>query len=225
MKTFKDENKEVGETYLARGSRYLGSAGAAGVLTFALGVTMALMIKTNFTAAPKVEAQNFDINPVAEDIRPPERRARVDMRRNVIVPPPAPHITTASKTLPNEPIVAMGGNADLIWEPPVILMGPTNIRAIDREEKPLYRSEPIMPLRAERSGHCIMQFDVSAEGAPYNIAAQSCSQNLFARSSVKAVGKWKYNAKIVNSQRIARTGLTTRLTFNLTDERGRLLPE
>jgi protein TonB len=92
----------------------------------------------------------------------------------------------ASKTLPSEPIVAVGGNADIDWkiEP---LDTASNIIQIDTNEQPLYRSQPIMPQRAQKSGHCMMRFDVSAE--------------------------------------VSRTGLTTRLTFNLSDERGNLIPE
>ena len=205
--------------------RYVASAGLAGLATFGLGVSMALMIKTSFTPADKIEAEAFNINPVAEDIAPPQRRTRQDMRRDVIVPPPAPRIALAEKTAPSEPIVPLAGSNDLVWTPPVISAGLRAIEIADRDEKPLYRVEPVMPPRAERSGHCIMRFDVSAEGTPYNISAQSCSQDLFKRPSVKAVGKWKYTAKVIQGQRVARTGLTTRLTFNLSDERGRLIPE
>jgi protein TonB len=206
-------------------SRYIGSAGGAGVFTFALGVTMALMIKTEFTATEKIAAQYFEINPVAEDIAPPTRRVRDTLVKTVIVPPPAPRIDTAARTLPSEPIVPIESDLKVVWTPPVIHRGGPVIRIADSEEQPLYRAEPIMPPRAERSGHCLMRFDVSADGAPYNITAASCSQSLFQKPSVKAVSKWKYKAKVVDGNRVARTGLTTLLSFNLTDERGNLIPE
>lgn len=204
--------------------RYVASTSAAGALTFALGVTMALMIETNFTAAEKPDTQSFEINPVAADIAPPESRTQSHIKRDVIVPPPSPRIETASKSLPSEPIVPIGGNQDIDWK---MEFTPLNniISIADSDEQPLYRTEPVMPPRAQRSGHCIMQFDVSAEGAPYNISAQSCSEDLFKSSSAKAVSKWKYKAKVVNGQRTARAGITTRITFNLTDERGNIIPE
>jgi len=205
--------------------RYIGSAGAAGALTFTLGVTMALMIKTNFTPAEKIEAHAFEINPVAEDIEPPRREVKLDILHKVEVPPPTPRIEVVEKTQPSVSIVELKGTDDLDWTLPVISRGDFIINAADSEETPLYRAEPIMPPRAERSGHCVMRFNVSAEGAPYDIQAQSCSQNMFARPSVKAVSQWKYRAKTVHGQRVARTGLSTRLTFQLSDARGQLIPE
>lgn len=205
--------------------RYALSMSLAGALTFALGVTMAVMIKTNFTPDEKIVAQAFEINPEIVDLAPPKRTLKVESLKKVDVPPPTPRIETAAKVKPSEPIVPIEADISRDWTPPVINTAGPIIRIADSDEQPLYRAEPIMPPRAERSGHCVMRFDVSADGAPYNISAASCSQNLFEKPSVKAVSKWKYKAKVVSGNRVARTGLTTRISFNLTDERGNLIPE
>jgi len=206
-------------------ARYAGSALTAAALTFALGVTMALMIKTDFIAAEKTDLQAFEINPEIVDIELPRRVLRPDALVKVDKPPAAPRIATAKSPKPDEPPIVLKGDDKVDWTPPVISKGGPIIRVADTNEAPLYRSEPVMPPRAQRSGHCIMQFNVSAEGAPYDISAQSCSDKIFARPSIKAVSKWKYRAKVREGQRVARTGLTTRLTFRLSDERGKLIPE
>ena len=82
-----------------------------------------------------------------------------------------------------------------------------------------------MPPRAEKSGHCKVRFDVSPEGAPFNVQATYCTQSLFERASIKSVQKWKYNPKIVDGRAVARSGVESKITFKLTDERGRMIPE
>ena len=205
--------------------RYLLSSTIAAGLTFALGVSMALMIKANFSLTEKLEVQNFEINPVDNMIDPPVRKLRVEKVKKIEVPPATPRIETAAKMKPSEPIVPLGGDRNLDWKPPIISSGTPIVKISDQDETPLFRVEPVMPPRAQRSGHCIVKFNLSADGSPYDITAQSCSQNLFERPSIKAVNKWKYKAKIVEGQRVARKGLTTRLSFNLSDERGRIIPE
>jgi len=82
-----------------------------------------------------------------------------------------------------------------------------------------------MPPRAEKSGHCTVRFDVSPEGSPFNVTAPYCTQSLFKRASVKSVEKWKYNPKIVDGRSVARSGVESKITFRLSDERGKLIPE
>jgi len=82
-----------------------------------------------------------------------------------------------------------------------------------------------MPTRAERSGHCDVRFNVSAEGAPYDIKVTRCTQSLFERSTLRSVAKWKYRPRIENGQAVAMQGITNRVVYRLTDERGEIIPE
>lgn len=82
-----------------------------------------------------------------------------------------------------------------------------------------------MPLRADRSGHCRVLFDLSSDGGPYNVQASICSQRLFEGSAVRAVQKWVYRPKIQDGLPVTRTGLETLIRFRLTDENGVLIPE
>jgi len=87
------------------------------------------------------------------------------------------------------------------------------------------RIPPIMPPRAEKSGHCKVRFDVSPEGQPFNVVTTFCTQSVFKRPSTKSVQKWKYNPKIVDGRATARKGVETKITFRLADERGNIIPE
>ena len=100
-----------------------------------------------------------------------------------------------------------------------------NIKVTDRDAQPLVRIPPIVPPRARWSGHCNLKFDVSPQGQTFNISTTSCTENLFERPSIQSVQKWKYNPKIVDGKPISRTGVQTKISFKLRDERGNILPE
>lgn len=193
-------------------------------LTLSLGIIMAQLIAAEFTPSDAVKGLDYAVNAQAEDLPEPPVRERPKPLEAVDVPPPMPRIATQSPTAVTVPIVPITG-ARMDWKPARI--DPTNfiIQASDRDEQPIFRNAPAMPMRADRSGHCIMAFDVTAEGAPFNVKAVSCSQSLFARASEKAVSQWRYNPKIVDGQPTARRGLRNQITFNLVDERGNLIPE
>jgi protein TonB len=70
-----------------------------------------------------------------------------------------------------------------------------------------------------------VRFDVSAEGAPFNVQATYCTQSLFERATVKSVQRWKFNPKIVNNRPVAMRGVENKVSYRLTDERGNIIPE
>lgn len=200
-------------------------AGIAGLAaTVGMGVIMARLIEVDFAAPEKIETQSYDINPVADDITVMKDRTRLKPYDPVDIPPATPRIDTAQNTsVIVEPITA--DPVDFDWTPPPIDKTRFIIHAADTDEQPLLRPAPQMPARADRSGHCIMAFDVTSEGAPFNIRAARCSDKIFARASVKAVAKWRYRPKVVNGQAVTRSGMRNKIRFQLTDEAGRIIPE
>ena len=82
-----------------------------------------------------------------------------------------------------------------------------------------------MPRRAERSGFCRVELDVSPEGAPFNIRTTQCSDPVFSRATVRAVQTWRYRPKISGGSAVARMGVRNIVRFDLLDERGRRIPE
>ena len=182
------------------------------------------LISGEFKAQEKFGAANFEINPTVEDIKVVKRETKVQQIKRVITPPPPPQIERQQAAKPQEAIASLEG-AIPEFEAPKIDRSNFKIQVSDRDAQPLVRIPPIMPPRAERSGHCKVRFDVSPEGQPFNVEATFCTQSLFSRSSIKSVQKWKYNPKIVDGRAVSRSGVESKITFRLTDERGNIIPE
>ena len=144
--------------------------------------------------------------------------------KKVVTPPPPPQIERQQASKPAEAIASLEG-AIPEFEAPKIDRSNFKIQVSDRDAQPLVRIPPIMPPRAEKSGHCKVRFDVSPEGAPFNVVSTFCTQRLFERASIKSVQKWKYNPKIVDGRPTSRSGVETKITFRLADERGNVIPE
>ncbi len=196
----------------------------AAFLTFYLFVGMMALIAGDWEAQDKTKNDTFEINPQVEDIKVVKRETKIDAVKKVITPPPPPQIETQAAVQPTVPIATMQG-AIPEFEAPKIERESFKIAVSDRDAQPLVRIPPVMPPRAEKSGHCTVQFDVSPEGAPFNVVATYCTQKLFERATTKSVQRWKYNPKMQDGRAVSRTGVQSKITFKLADERGRLIPE
>ena len=204
--------------------RWIVGIPLAALVTVGLFVLMMVLIAEEFKPQEKLANASFEINPQVEDIKVIKRETKVDQVKKVITPPPPPTIERQQAAKPTEAIASLEG-AIPVFEAPKIDRQNFKIQVSDRDAQPLVRIPPIMPPRAERSGHCKVRFDVSPEGAPFNVVATYCSQKLFERSSIKSVQKWKYNPKIVDGRSVSRSGVESKITFRLTDERGKIIPE
>lgn len=204
--------------------RLAPSAVLAVGVTVAITLGMAAMIKTEFTPQDKSADLAFEINPQVEELPVITRTDRVLEVKRVETPPPPPEIERTPSTLPTVSIVDLDSPIP-DFDMPKIDQNDFVITVSDREVQPLVRISPIMPPRAERSGHCRVRFNVSAEGAPYDVTATYCTQSLFERATVKSVQRWKFNPKIVNGRPVAMRGVENRVTYRLKDERGNIIPE
>lgn len=204
--------------------RWMLGTGIAAFVTFVLFVAMMLMIKGDFEPQDKVENASFEINPKVEDIKVAVRETKIAKISKVVTPPPPPQIERQQAAQPTVAIASLEG-AIPDFEAPKLDKQSFTIAVSDRDAQPLVRIPPIMPPRAEKSGHCKVRFDVSPEGQPFNVEATYCTSSVFKRSSIKSVQKWKYQPKIVDGRSVARKGVISQITFQLTDERGRMIPE
>jgi len=191
-------------------------------VTCLIGLGMAAMIKSEFTPQEKMENLTFEINPVPDDILPPQDRVMPEQVQRVDTPPPPPRIEQVEATEPTVEIVSLDGGVPEFKFPKMINDNP--IVTISHRQ-PDIRVPPIMPPRADKSGHCLVRFNVSAEGTPFDVQTTYCTQSLFKRSTIKSVQKWKFSPKIANGRPVAMIGVENKVTYRLTDERGRLIPE
>ena len=65
---------------------------------------------------------------------------------------------------------------------------------------------------------------MSADGLPYNVQTVNCTSSQLQSASIKSVQKWKYNPKMQDGRAVARTGVESKIRFDLKDDRGRILP-
>lgn len=206
------------------GLRFTLTTPLAALATAGLFIGMKALITGDFKAKPKLAATQFEINPVAEDIVIDTRVTKLAELKEIETPPPPPIIDRTQAVQPEEPIVTP--DADIPdFNPDKIVLGPISIQESDREATPIIRVAANMPPRAERSGQCTVRFDVTPEGATYNIQTLSCSNRIFERPTLKAVAKWKYRPKVRGGTPVARSGVESVMSFNLKDERGDIIPE
>lgn len=94
---------------------------------------------------------------------------------------------------------------------------------------PAIRIPPIMPRRAKRSGHVIINYDVDDEGIPYNITEVSSSSKVFVEAALKSVEAWRHvnvaDETHADFNPDSRKNITSTITFLLSDESGRIIPE
>ncbi|MBL4853850.1 MAG: energy transducer TonB [Robiginitomaculum sp.] len=204
--------------------RWILGAGLAAFVTFLLFIAMMLLIKGKFVLAEKPEKLSFEINAKIEDPKVTRKDIKVAKVRRVETPPPPPTIERQQAAQPTVAIASLEG-AIPDFKTPKLDRQNFKIAVSDRDAQPLVRIPPIMPPRAEKSGHCKVKFDVSPQGQPFNVTATYCSSSVFKRASTKSVEKWKYNPKIVDGRSVSRAGVESQITFQLTDERGNLIPE
>ena len=196
----------------------------AGLVTIALGLTMASLIAVEFVPQDKFEPLRAVINPVVVDIddvapiEPPEQFEEIE------VPPPTPEIGV---TEADQVIIALIPTkvVDFDFDLNDLNISRTSSINIDTPYQPLLRIPPIMPSRAQKSGHCNVRFDVSPQGQPFNIVTTYCTEKLFAGPTIKSVEKWKFRPKTEDGQRITVKGVNNKVRYRLNDEQGRIIPE
>ena len=203
--------------------RYIPSAICAVGVTTLIGLFMARMIAVEFKPQKKEEPKTFNVNPVEPDIELDIIRKEQPLLVKVETPPPPPKIIRQRAEKPQERIGTVTRADSIFTVPKIIHITKTVVS--DRDSQPFIRIPPVMPPRAEKSGHCKVWFDVSPEGSTHNVIANYCTQALFKRPAIKSAQKWKYKPKISGGRPVSRSGVESIIRFRLTDARGELIPE
>ena len=132
-------------------------------------------------------------------------------------PPPPPDLSMSRSQMPNQDLGEMAFALDIGID---MTGGPDlGAAASDSDIVPIVRVPPQYPLRAaERGveGWVEVEFTISRTGTvkdPSVINAKP--QNIFNRSALRAIRKWKYNPKIEDGEPVERPGVKVRLTFQL----------
>jgi len=90
--------------------------------------------------------------------------------------------------------------------------------------KPVKRVPPKMPSKAYVSGFSIVQFDLDDNGSPVNSEILvSWPEDLYEKSSLRALSKWEYTPRTAEETDSDREGLVTTIRYMLRDSSGNLL--
>ena len=207
--------------------RYGAILPLAGVMTIGLTVSMAALIATEFSPQDKTETASFEINPRLDDILEPPRTEKPDPLKKVETPPPPPTVGTFKTAAVSLPIVEFVGKKTEFDIGKLDLGHGFKTVSIKRELAPISRIPPVFPARFMQgnvSGYCRVRFDINPEGKPFNIDTTICTDNQLRTATIKSVRKWKYTPQIENGRPVSRSGLEMQIRFDLTDERGKILP-
>lgn len=196
----------------------------AAFVTISLGAAMAGMISTEFKAEEVFDTPEFLINPLADEFEPRLPKTEIEPLKDVEIPPAPPEtgIPSTDKVRPKP--VSLPGRKD-VFDPADLDIETPEYLVADSNPQPILRFPPGMPSHAARSGHCTVRFNVNAVGVPYDIETTFCTQSMFKRATLRSVAKWKYRPRMANGEAAAMIGVTNRVTFRLSDEKGYIIPE
>jgi len=199
----------------------------AAVMTVGLTLSMAGLIATEFTPQDKSETASFDINPKVEELREIDRQEPPEALKEVETPPPPPTIATYKTASVDVPFKELKGKKIEFEKQDLDLGNAHEGIQIDKDPAPIIRVPPVFPqrfLQGNVSGYCQGRFDINSEGVPVNVVTTLCTSKQLSGPTVKSVQGWKYAPEIRNGRSVTRTGLETKILFDLKDERGTLLP-
>lgn len=95
----------------------------------------------------------------------------------------------------------------------------------DADAEPCLRLPPYMPPEATRSGHCRVRFDITPDGFVQNLRRLSCTDPVLEGASLFTTGLWFYHPAWSGGQRVTRQNVVSKISFQLTDEHGNIIPE
>ncbi|HIF9277332.1 TPA: energy transducer TonB [Photobacterium damselae] len=169
-----------------------------------------------------------------------EQESEVQRRQRVVppkpeAPKPPPQIMpsqskpTSVSTLPVASISALGLDTSIsgiaVSAPKFgKIEGAANLGAginvgSNQQAMPLYRVEPRYPARALKQGaegYVVLQFTIDTQGRPSDISVlEAKPRRLFERDAMRALRKWKYQAKVIDGQAVEQTGQTVKLEFKI----------
>ena len=192
--------------------RLISGIPCALVVTAAIFVLLATVIRQDQNVELD-ESNVVEIN-VTRQLQDTQTQNVEDFQRPVLdQPPPPPPNLVDTNFVPE--IVAQVDLPDLSGGPIEIN---TNFNP-DRDAQPIVRIPPQYPQqctsRAENLETVTVEFDVTPEGTVVNINIVATTNSCLNRAAQRAVGRWRYNPKIVDGVAQPRFGVRTALDFTL----------
>ncbi|MFC1503631.1 energy transducer TonB [Pseudomonadota bacterium] len=193
----------------------VATAVALGLFTF-----MAWMVDNGQQRAPEQsQVLAFDIVMVEQE-RDAQRRQRALPEKPDTPEPPPEAVPTSSQSVTATSVPSMPNLAlDTAISGVAINVPQFSDFGANQQAMPLYRVEPRYPARAMKQGaegFVVLSFTIDPQGRPTDVNVLDAKpRRLFEKEAIRALRKWKYQAKVVDGKAIAQVGQTVRLEFKL----------
>ncbi|PSW06507.1 energy transducer TonB [Photobacterium lipolyticum] len=191
----------------------VSTAVALGLFTF-----MAWMVDNGQQRAPEQsQVLAFDIVMVEQE-RDAQRRQRALPQKPDTPEPPPEAVPTSSQSVTATPTPAMPNLAlDTAISGVGINVPQFSDFGANQQAMPLYSVKPRYPARAEKmraKGYVVLSFTIDPQGRPTDISVlEAKPRRLFEKEAIRALRKFKYQAKVVDGKAIAQEGRTYLFKF------------
>lgn len=193
------------------------SVALACVVTFGLFWTMQALIGASGELQEGSTGATIEFVRLKRDRTPELKKREPPKREKPEQQPPPPEMNLAENMNPGDAVGDIVPMADTGLE----LEKATSLGAGggDREVVPLVRVDPQYPPRAKQrriEGWVEILFTIGPAGTvedPKVVNAQP--PNVFERSALRAIRRWRYNAKIVDGKAVSQPGVGVRIVFKL----------
>jgi len=156
-------------------------------------------------------AMKIDFTPLRHDTETETKREKVIQPKPEKMPE-IPQITSTNTSIGNESIGSVVPTFDRSN------MGQISVGS-DRDVVPLVRINPEYPTRARErgvEGWVQVSFTITAAGTVADQKVVDADpKGIFDRAALEAIGRWKYNPKVVDGRAMERRGVMVVLTFKL----------
>jgi protein TonB len=196
-------------------SRRFPASVLAALVTFSLFWVMQALIGVTGELREGRTSAKVDFIRLRKDTQVETKKREIPEKQLPDKPPPLPDMNFAPSRLGDGDALALDfGVGDLDVGGSGLGLGGSDSDAI-----PVVRVNPQYPIRAaERGieGWVELAFTITASGTVKNavvIAAQPA--RIFDSEALRAIGKWRYNPRIVDGKPVERQGMKVRLRFRL----------
>jgi periplasmic protein TonB len=158
------------------------------------------------------QSVKIDFSPLRHDTETETKREKVQQQKPEKMPE-IPQLTSSASNLSSDNSI---GSVLPTFDRSN--MGQISIGA-DRDVVPLVRINPEYPTRARErgiEGWVQVEFTITAAGTVSDAKVVDADpKGLFERAALEAIGRWKYNPKVVDGRAMERRGVQVVLTFKL----------
>ena len=188
------------------------------VVTFGLFYAMQALIGMTGELKEGTSNARIEFVRLKRDSTPQEKKREPPKRQKPEQAPPPPQMNMAKAMNPSEAV----GEIMPMLDTAVELGKATSLGTgggDDRDVVPLVRVDPQYPPKARQrriEGYVDVEFTIGAAGTVENPKVIGANpRGIFEQAALRAIRRWRYNAKVVDGNPIERHGVKVRIRFEL----------